>query len=72
VITAEPYASDPRDTDLTQQYSPKKLWIAAIDLNAAPGTDPSYPAIYLPAQEIQASNSRGFWTSDPCVFTGQM
>lgn len=72
VITAEPYASDPRETNLTVQYSPKKLWIAAIDLDAAPGTDPSYPAIYLPAQEIQASNSRGFWTSDPCVYTGQM
>ena len=72
VITAEPWASDPRSHDLTEEYSPKKLWIAAIDLNAEPGTDPSYPAIYLPAQEIQASNSRGFWTSDPCVYTGQM
>ena len=72
VITADPYASDPRSVDLTRDYSPKKLWIAAIDLDPEPGTDPSYPAIYLPAQEIQASNSRGFWTSDPCVYTGQM
>jgi len=72
VITAPPYESDPRRADLTQAYSPKKLWIAAIDLDAEPGTDPSYPAIYLPAQEIQASNSRGFWTSDPCIYTGQM
>ena len=72
VITTDPYGSDPRNVDLTVDYSPKKLWIAAIDLDPEPGTDPSHPAIYLPAQEIQASNSRGFWTSDPCVYTGQM
>ena len=56
-------SSDPRgyawldagDTD-------KKLWVAAIDLNAAPGTDPSHPAFYLPAQELHAGNSRGYWS----------
>ena len=26
-----------------------------------PGTDPSHPAFYLPAQELLAGNSRGFW-----------
>jgi hypothetical protein len=44
----------------------KKLWVAAIDLGAAPGTDASHPAFYLPAQEILACNSRGFWVLDPC------
>jgi len=48
----------------------KKLWVAAIDLNAPPGTDPSHPAFYLPAQEILAGNSRGFWVLDPCGADG--
>lgn len=72
VITAEPWASNPNHTDLSVDFSPKKLWVAAIKLDPEPGEDPSYPAFYLPAQEIQATNSRGFWTSDPCVYTGQM
>ena len=48
----------------------KKLWVAAINLNAPPGTDPSGPAFYLPAQEILAGNSRGFWVLDPCKVDG--
>ena len=43
-----------------------KLWVAAIDLNAPAGTDPSHPAFYLPAQELLAGNSRGYWVVDPC------
>jgi hypothetical protein len=45
--------------------------VAAIDLNAAPGTDPSHPAFYLPAQEILAGNARGFWVLDPCRQDGE-
>jgi hypothetical protein len=45
---------------------PKKLWVAAIDLHPTPGTDPSHPAFYLPAQELLAGNMRGFWVVDPC------
>jgi hypothetical protein len=48
----------------------KKLWVVAIDLNAPPGTDPSHPGFYLPAQEILAGNSRGFWVLDPCKADG--
>ena len=44
---------------------PKKLWVAAIDLNAPAGTDPRHPAFYLPAQELLAGNARGFWVVDP-------
>jgi hypothetical protein len=46
------------------------LWVAAIDLDAAPGTDPSHPAFYLPAQELYAGNSRGYWSFDPCRADG--
>jgi hypothetical protein len=48
----------------------KKLWVAAIDINAAPGTDPSHPAFYLEGQEGPAGNMRGFWALDPCKGNG--
>jgi hypothetical protein len=69
VATLPPGTSDPRNYDWTTQakgVTTKKLWVAAIDLNATPGTDPSHPAFYLPAQELVAGNARGFWTVDPC------
>ena len=69
VATLPPWTSDPRNYDWTtvsKGLTTKKLWVAAIDLNAPAGTDPSHPAFYLPAQELQAGNARGFWTVDPC------
>jgi hypothetical protein len=51
----------------------KKLWIAAIDKNwdtLASGVDPSHPAFYLPGQELNAGNMRGFWSKSPCLATG--
>lgn len=49
----------------------KRLWVSAFDLNAAPGVDPSHPAFYVPGQEMQSGNSRGFWALDPCKQDGQ-
>jgi hypothetical protein len=66
VATIDPWLSDPRNYDMTAAVTTKKLWVAAIDLGAAPGTDPSHPAFYVPAQEILAGNSRGFWSLDAC------
>ena len=71
VATINPYWSDPRYHDIGATPTPKKLWVAAIDLNAPAGTDPSHPAFYLPAQELLAGNSRGYWVVDPCRATGQ-
>ncbi len=48
----------------------KKLWVAAIDLHPTPGQDPSHPAFYLPAQELNAPNMRGFWVPAPCEADG--
>jgi hypothetical protein len=48
----------------------KRLWIAAIDINAPPGADPSHPAFYVAGQEQNAGNSRGFWTLDACKEMG--
>jgi hypothetical protein len=70
VADIPPFCSDPRGVNLVDNITPKKLWVAAIDLGAAPGTDPSHPAFYLPAQEILAGNSRAFWVLDPCKMDG--
>jgi len=66
IATIDPFWSDPRDHDISATPTTKKLWVSAIDLNAKPGTDPSHPAFYLPAQELLAGNSRGYWVVDPC------
>jgi len=66
VADIPPYCSDPRGVDLIQNITPKKLWVAAIDLNAGAAADASHPAFYLPAQELLAGNSRAFWVLDPC------
>jgi hypothetical protein len=70
IATLPPGASDPRNFDLVTGVSPKKLWVAAVDLNDPPGTDPSHPAFYLPGQELHGSNSRGFWVFGPCRADG--
>jgi hypothetical protein len=70
IATINPFWSDPRWEDISQTPTTKKLWVAAIDLNAKPGTDPSHPAFYLPAQELMAGNARGFWVVDPCHADG--
>jgi hypothetical protein len=70
VATIGSFCSDPRGVDLIQNITPKKLWVAAVDLTQAPGTDSSHPAFYLPAQELLAGNARGFWTLDPCLGDG--
>ena len=49
---------------------PKKLWVTAIDINGAPGTDWSHPAFYLPGQELGGGNIRAFWTLPPCEQNG--
>jgi hypothetical protein len=72
-LQAVPWQSWPpsyNTQDLTQA-TVKKLWVAAIDLNAPAGTDPSHAAFYLPAQELLAGNSRGFWVLAPCKQQGQ-
>ena len=71
VAQGSPWISDPRYYPWLDEVTDKKLWVAAIDLNAAPGTDPSHPAFYLPAQELHAGNARGYWTVEPCRANGQ-
>jgi hypothetical protein len=71
VAQLDPWTSDPRSYPWHDQVTDKKLWVAAVDLNAKPGTDPSHPAFYLPGQELHAGNARGYWTVEPCRADGQ-
>ncbi|MEO8875594.1 MAG: hypothetical protein ABI461_08410, partial [Polyangiaceae bacterium] len=64
IAKAQAYTTD------TTNPIPKKLWVAAIDINPTPGVDPSHPAFYLPGQELNSPNMRGFWVVDPCRSNG--
>jgi hypothetical protein len=78
VATIPPYCSDPRGVNLAPNttnelltnITTKKLWVAAVSINQAAGTDSSFPAFYLPGQELIAGNSRGFWSLSPCEANG--
>jgi hypothetical protein len=67
VATGDPY-------DNGDGYAPvrKKLWVSAIDLHPKPGVDPSHPAFYMPGQELNAGNMRGFWAVEPCRDDGAL
>jgi hypothetical protein len=67
VATIDPWSSDPREHDLRKDVTTKKIWMAALDLNPAPGKDPSHPAFYIPGQELFGSNSRPYFALEPCV-----
>jgi len=68
VATMNPWWSDPRFKPIGGQFgaTPKKIWVAAIDPNAASGSDPSHPAFYLPGQEWLSGNSKAYWVLDAC------
>lgn len=63
-----PWLSDPRNYDFKNydHITTKKLWVAAVRLDSPAAIDPSFPAFYLPGQELVAGNARGFWVLDPC------
>ncbi len=48
----------------------KQLWVAAIDLNPAPGADPSHPAFWLPGQDQKTINMDAYWALEPCKQNG--
>lgn len=72
VATINPYLADPSEYDHTKNVTCKKLWVAAIDVNeSSKRPDRSHPAFYLPAQELMAGNTRGYWSVDPCTADGK-
>lgn len=70
VAEIPPFCSDPRGVNHLTNITTKKLWVAAVDVTGTPAADASHPAFYLPAQELLAGNSRGFWAKDPCKSDG--
>jgi len=48
----------------------KQLWVTAIDINPQPGVDPSHPAFWLPGQELDNNNMRGYAALDECKDLG--
>ena len=60
--------SEPRRFVSTSLCQQPKLWMAAINLSAAAGADPSFPAFYLPFQDVTTHNHAPQWTgeSSPC------
>lgn len=67
VATMDPWFSDPREHNLRDDVTTKKIWMAAIDLDPEPGEDPSHPAFYIPGQELHGVNSRPFFALEPCI-----
>jgi hypothetical protein len=50
----------------------KQLWVSAININAAPGSDPSHPAFWLPGQELNNNNMRGYAALNECKELGEI
>jgi hypothetical protein len=70
VATLNPYWSDPRFQDISVQPTTKKIWISAVSSTPTSGTDPSFPAFYLPGQELLAGNARAYFTLAACEAPG--
>lgn len=43
-----------------------QIWITAVDLNSAPGTDPSHAAYWLPGQDLATGNFAAYWSPVAC------
>jgi len=48
----------------------KQLWVAAVDVNPAPGKDPSHPAFLLRGQDLSTINMSGYWSLEACKQEG--
>ncbi len=66
----DPWDAEPGYTCNSRTPPTKKLWVAAVNKQFTPGTDPSHPAFYLPGQELEAGNSNGYWVSSQCAPVG--
>ena len=74
INTSDPYYNTDNRTTGALPWR-KKLWVAALDIDTSesPTTsahDISHPAFYLPGQDLQTGNYRGFWALEPCQQNG--
>jgi hypothetical protein len=49
----------------------KQLWVTAVNINPQPGQDPSHPAFWLPGQELDNNNMRGYAALNECKEIGE-
>jgi len=49
----------------------KQLWVSAIDPHPQPGADPSHPGFWLPGQELDNNNMRGYAALNACQEIGE-
>lgn len=54
----------------TRGTNRRQLWVTAIDVNAAPGTDPSFVPYWLPGQNARENNIGAFWSAEACRMNG--
>ena len=64
------YGNTLTDTNPNTRF--KQLWVTAIDANPEPGADNSHPAFWLPGQELNNQNMRGFWALGVCKGEGEL
>lgn len=58
-------------TDQNVNSRTKQLWVTAINPNPQPGADPSHPAFWLPGQELNNNNMRGYAALNECKALGE-
>jgi hypothetical protein len=58
-------------TDQAVDTRTKQLWVTAIDPHPQPGQDPSHPAFWLPGQELDNNNMRGYAALNECKEIGE-
>ena len=54
----------PHGTPFDNACQQPKLWMAAINLTEGQGGDPSFPAFFLPYQDISTHNHTPQWTQE--------
>jgi hypothetical protein len=50
----------------------RQIWVAAVNENAAPGTDPSHAGFWLPAQDMTTENMSAYWAPEACMPNGAL
>ncbi len=59
------YSRRPYGHRVSDPYRPQ-IWVAALDVDAPNGVDPSHPPFWLPGQDEATSNFSSFFARSPC------
>ncbi|GAC1577146.1 MAG: hypothetical protein NVS3B20_08600 [Polyangiales bacterium] len=68
-VSQRQYGNRLMSTVTAERHS--QLWVAAIDASPKPSIDPSHAAFWLPGQDVNDQNMRGYWALDPCKKLGE-